>query len=80
MGDVALFTGPLRGGLTALMSVDEFANLQLEGADGQAFLVKATPDATGLKCTLEIAWKHRLDGKKGPIARILHSPKESSSS
>jgi hypothetical protein len=80
LGDVALFTGPLRGGLTALMSVDEFANLQLEGADGQAFLVKATPDATELKCNLEIAWKHRLDGKRGPVARILHSLKESSSS
>ena len=79
LGDVALFTGPLREGLTALMSEDEFANLQLGGADGQAFLVSATPDATGLKCTLEIAWKHRLGGKVGPVVRIQHSPRESSS-
>lgn len=80
LGDVALFTGPLHGGVTALMSTEEFANLQLEGVSGQAFSVSAIPDATGLKCTLEITWKHRLDGKRGPVARILHTQTESISS
>lgn len=79
LGDVALFTGPLRSGLTALMSKEEFDNLQLVQADGQAFLVSAKPDATGLKCTLEIAWKHRLNGKKGPVALIMHSREDSKS-
>lgn len=73
LGEIALFTGPVPSGITALLTIDEFDILQLEAVGDQAFEVEATPDQTGLKCTLTISWRHRLDGKHGPVLRLLHA-------
>jgi len=72
--DVALFTGPVPAGITALLTIDEFDILRLEAAGDQAFVVDATTDKTGLKCTIAISWRHRLEGKPGPVLRLRHKP------
>lgn len=75
-GEVALFTGPLPAGITALLTLEEFDALQIEKAGDQPFVVEAVPDKTKLRCTLTISWRHRLDGKHGPVLRLRHVPND----
>lgn len=72
LGEVALFTGPVSTGMTALLTIEEFESLQLESEGDQTFRVDATADETGLKCTLKISWRQLLSGKKGPVRRLSH--------
>lgn len=73
-GEIALFTGPVPAGVTVLLTIDEFGTLLLEKTGDEAFEVDATPDTTGLKCTLTISWRHKLYGKNGPLLRLRHAP------
>ncbi len=75
-GEIALFTGPVPAGITALLTIDEFELLLLGMNGDQPFLVDAVPDETGLKCSLTISWRQQLQGTKGPVLRLRHSSVE----
>ena len=72
LGEVAMYAGPVSRGVTVLMTREEFETLQLEGSPDSPFVVDATPDDSGLKCTLKISWRHRLEGRPGPVLRLRH--------